>query len=201
MRLYVAPLLFALVTALLVPISAGAQESADCVAVYDSTGTRVGRTSFNTLNSAGVLFEHQGRVASFGVTKNKLNARDDLYFTEADCTGDEYMEWEGDIQRRAHRVGTDVWYPDTMATAAPLVPGSIRSADSGLCTNNPGALNAVVPALNFTIPTFTPPFHLEPEACFALPPAVAALTPYGLGAMALVLAFGSYLWMRRPGVA
>jgi len=35
MRLYVSPLLLALVTTLLVPISAGAQESADCVGVYD----------------------------------------------------------------------------------------------------------------------------------------------------------------------
>ncbi len=36
MRLYVSPFLVALVTTLLVPISAGAQESADCVGVYDS---------------------------------------------------------------------------------------------------------------------------------------------------------------------
>jgi hypothetical protein len=48
---------------------------------------------------------------------------------------------------------------------------------------------------------FTPPFHLEPEACFTPSPAVAALTPYGLGAMALVLGFGSYLMVRRPRVA
>jgi hypothetical protein len=30
---------------------------------------------------------------------------------------------------------------------------------------------------------------------------VTALTPYGLGAMALVLAFGAYLMMQRPEVA
>jgi hypothetical protein len=44
MRLYVCCLLFTLVTALLIPISASAQVDAECIAVYDWNGTRVGRT-------------------------------------------------------------------------------------------------------------------------------------------------------------
>jgi hypothetical protein len=50
---------------------------------------------------------------------------------------------------------------------------------------------------HFRFPTFTPPFHLEPEACYTPSLAVAALTPYGLGAMALVLAFGAYVFGTR----
>ncbi len=85
--------------------------------------------------------------------------------------------------------------------AAPLpIPGSIRQSESGQCSNSVGALNSAVPALNFTLPTFTPPFHLAPEACFTAPPMVTALTPLGLGAMALVMAFAAYV-MRRERFA
>ena len=197
MRLYVAPLLLTLITAVLIPISASAQTGVDCAAIIDSIGTRVARWQ----GGSPVLFGHQGRVARFSlVGKTRLEANANLYFTEANCTGDEYMIWETQVQPQAHQVGTDVWYPDTTATAAPLAPGSRRSAESGFCTNSVGALPAAVPAFNFTLPTFIPPFHLEPEACFTPAPGVAALTPYGLGAMALVFAFGAYLMVRRPMV-
>jgi hypothetical protein len=128
---------------------------------------------------------------------NELAASSNLYFTNANCTGDEYMIWESGIQPQAHRVGTDVWYADTTAIPAPLSPGSRRNADSGFCDNSVGAIGSAVPAFNFTLPTYTPPFHLEPEACYTPPSAVAALTPYGLGALALVLAFGAYVFGTR----
>lgn len=97
---------------------------------------------------------------------NELQASQNLFFTEAFCTGDEYMIWETRVQPQAHRVGTDVWHPDTLAMPAPLSPGSVRQAESGQCSNSVGAESSTVPALNFTLPTFTPPFHLEPEPCF-----------------------------------
>lgn len=98
---------------------------------------------------------------------------------------------------QAHHVGNDFWYPDTTAMPAPLSPGSVRQADSGQCSNSVGALSSAVLAYTFTLPTFTPPFHLEPEACDTPPLAVVALTPYSLGAMALVLAFGAYVFETR----
>lgn len=44
MRLYVAPLLLALVSALLIPISASAQTDTFCTAAYDANGDRVRQT-------------------------------------------------------------------------------------------------------------------------------------------------------------
>jgi len=198
MRLYVSCLLLVLVTALLVPISAGAQESADCVAIIDANGTRVARWQ----GSSTVLFDHQGRVARLSlVTNTRLDANANLFFTGANCTGDEYMIWETPVQPEAHGVGTDIWYPDTTATAAPQFINSSEAAESGQCNPVGSTMDFMVPAFNFTLPTFTPPYHLEPEACFTPSPMVSALTPYALGAMVLVLALSAYLMMKRPEVA
>jgi hypothetical protein len=197
MRAYVSCLSIALVAVSIAPIAAEAVETADCVAVHDSTGVRVGRTSLGTSGSARVLFNHQGKLARLEMWPDELVGEAGLYFTGADCTGDAYMSRNG-MQPFAHLVGTDVWYPDTTVAGAAVGSISERDADSGQCTNSIRALTEALPALNFTLPTYTPPFHLEPEACYTPPPVVAALTPYGLGAMAVVLAFGAYVMVRRP---
>jgi len=199
MRLYVSRLLFALITALLVPISAGAQGSADCVAVYDWNGTRVGR-AHESLADAAVLFNHEGRVAQIVLDRRSIQSTERVYFTGANCTGDMFMVTRGNVNIKAQVVGNDVWYPDLGAAEVSFTAGSVQEND-GICVNGVVAANEVVPAFTFTLPAFTPPFHLEPEACFTPLPMVTALTPYGLGAMALVLAFGAYLMMQRPEVA
>ena len=116
--------------------------------------------------------------------------------------GDAYMIWGNNtVQPPAQKENglNDVWYPDTLATREETSILSKRSS-SDVCTLVSGSVTGV-PALHMTLPTYTPPFHLEPEACYTPPSAVAALTPYGLGAMALVLGFGSYLMVRRPQAA
>jgi hypothetical protein len=166
MRLYVSSLLLALVTALLIPISAGAQESADCAAVIDSDGARVARWQ----GGSQILLGHQGRVAGLEVSMSALSGSAFLYFDGLDCEGDEYMKWHPDLQPEALLVGTDVWFPDTTATPATLLaPISQRHKDDGTCTNIGGNAGSAVPALHFTLPTFAPPFHLEPEPCFTPP--------------------------------
>jgi hypothetical protein len=131
MRLYVSSLLFALVTALLFPVTAEAQHTnADCAAIIDSDGTRVARYQ----GGSAVLFDHQGRVVRFSlVSKTRLDASANLWFTGANCTGDEYMKWESAVTPLAHHVGTDVWYPDTTATPSSQFIGSDKQADSGQC--------------------------------------------------------------------
>jgi hypothetical protein len=93
----------------------------------------------------------------------------------------------------------EVWYPNTLAPRELIDPGSQRLA-TGQCTNASGP-DLLHPALTITLPTYTPRFHVEFEPCFIAPPIVSALTPYGLGTMALVLAFRAYLMMQRPEVA
>lgn len=74
------------------------------------------------------------------------------------------MNSGGGFLEYAHLAGTDVWYPDTTVVPVSVEARSQRRAD-GTCSNIVGTLSAPVPAFNFTLPTFTPPFHLEPEAC------------------------------------
>jgi hypothetical protein len=205
MRLYVSPLLFALLTALVIPISASAQTDAECVAVYDSVGTRVARASIHPGGGLSIdayaFFEDDGILAPLAVYRDVLHGSTAVYFTGTNCTGDAYMLRPESIQTEAHLGGNVVWYPDTAATSAGVTVGYQKLAGTDSCSANNTFLSDAVPAYTFTLPTFTPPFHLESEACYTPSPAVAALTPYGLGAMALVLAFGSYIMVRRPRAA
>jgi hypothetical protein len=90
-----------------------------------------------------------------------------LLFAGVNCEGDEYMTRQSDLQPEAFLVGTDVWFPDTTATPATLLsPISGRNTPDGTCANIAGNVSSTVPALHFTLPTFAPPFHLEPEPCF-----------------------------------
>jgi hypothetical protein len=170
MRLYTFSLLFALVTALLIPISASAQTDAECVAFYDADGTRVARAGVgssspsNDLNEAVIFLAHGGLVALLDVTKNRLVGNGGVWFTGAGCTGDAYM-LAGATQPMAYLNGNDVWYPDTSAPTVSVTSQSERRAD-GSCAATTVVVNPAAPAFNFAIPTFTPPFHLEPEACF-----------------------------------
>ena len=202
MRLYVYSLWFIFVPALLIPVSASAQESADCAAVHDVNGTRVGRLQpAGDLGRTSVLLKHGGRVAQIVFERALVQPGDDVFFTGANCTGDAFMNTSSQVIVGAQVVGTDVWYPDMSAADISGQPFESTRDRNGVCTNGANVVSEVVPAYTFTMPIFTPPFHLEPEACFTPTPAVAALTPYGLGAMALVLAFGSYLMVRRPQAA
>jgi hypothetical protein len=107
------------------------------------------------------------------------------------------MGTSGQVVKAATVVGNDVWYQDMGAAEVSGIATSSHLAADGSCNNATSSANRVVPAYTFTLPTFTPPFHLEPEACYTPDPSVAALTPYGLGAMALVLAFGAYVMRKR----
>jgi len=199
MRLYVPRLLLVLVTALLIPFSASAQQSADCVAVHDWNGTRVGR-AHESIADAAVLFDHEGRVAQIVLDRRSIRSLERVYFTGANCTGDMFMVTQGKVNVTAQVVGSDVWYPDLSAAEVSFTAGSVQEK-TGICNDGVVPANEVVPAYTFTMPSFTPPFHLEPEACFTPSPMVAALTPYALGVMVLVLALSAYLMMQRPQVA
>ena len=182
----------------LVPMSAGAQTDAGCAAVYDSIGTRVGRLHDSGGGDATVLFEHEGRVAKIIFTRNEINDTEKVFFTEANCTGDAFMRTRGQVVTVAQAVGNDVWYPDHGAAELFAQPIESNQDQFGFCDNDGlTEVSQVVPAYTFTLPAFTPPFHLEPEPCFTLPPEVAALGPRSLLAMVMLLAFGAVLFMRH----
>ncbi len=177
MRLYVSCLLFALVTALLIPISASAQTDAECAAIYDSVGTRVARASLHPASGllaikssiiAYALFEHDGRLATLIATKDGLFGGGTAYMG-SNCTPPVYMSRSDSLQPQAYLAGNVVWYPDTAATPAGITTSYWRSPGSGSCTGGTTFLSDAVPAYTFTLPDFTPPFHLEPEPCFTPP--------------------------------
>ena len=119
-----------------------------------------------------------------------------LYYTEPNCASAPFII-RADASTRmmaSHRVGTSILYANPNGT--PQTVNHQSRHDAGDCSNQISTVTGHVPALQFTLP-FTPPFHLEPEACFTPPPMVTALTPYGLGALALVLAFGAYLMKKE----
>jgi hypothetical protein len=198
MRLYVVFVLFALVTALLIPISASAQTDAECLGVYDAFNDRVGRAD-SIGQRMEVLFSDQGHAAQLEVSRESLLGDDQqgVWFSGADCTGDIYMTQKEDLIQIAYLDGNDLWYPDTKAT--PVLFAATSVFDDGTCYSE-SRLLPLVPGFHSTV-SFTPPFHVELEPCYTPDPTVAALTPYSLGAMALVLAFGAYLTMRRQRVS
>jgi hypothetical protein len=89
-----------------------------------------------------------------------------------------------------------VYYSNPFSVQQSIQALSFRDQGTEICEtfNQP---RDAAPAVQFTIPEYTTPFHLEPEACYTPDPSVAALTPYSLGAMALVLAFGAYVMRKR----
>ena len=97
----------------------------------------------------------------------------------------------------AQVVGTTVWYADHAAAEVNpfLTPASARRAD-GSCEVETSSVTNAVPAYTFTLPTFTPPFHLEAEDCRLA--TVAALGPRTLLTMCALLAFVAVVWLRRP---
>ena len=52
-----------------------------------------------------------------------------------------------------------------IAIVAPAF-GAAAADEADPVDQDPISVNETVPAFNFTLPTFTPPFHLEPEDCF-----------------------------------
>lgn len=182
-----------------IPIPAGAQTDAECTAVYDSVGTRVGRSDSTGSNSV-VAFEHQGRIATLIVLRDIFFTQSKVFFSGPNCTGDAFMVTPGTptgphLSVYANVVGSDVWYPDLSAADFSTTVASERSTD-GICSNAGGTIDSAVPAYTFTLPTFVPPFHLEPESCIQSA-SVASFTPFSLLSLTLVLAFVAVVLRNR----
>jgi len=195
MRVLLAAPLVALMAPLLIAASASAQTEAFCTAAYDANGNRVGTATQSDVNTT-LLLNQDGRIIRLDVGATQIAGNATVFYTGPGCTDNAYMLMT-QLQPLAGKDPDldDVWYPDTLALSTTVYLQSERT-NSGPCVND-FQIRDVVPALNLTLPEFTPPFHLESEACYTPDPAVAALTPYGLGAMAFVLAFGAYLMRMR----
>ena len=153
-----------LAVAFLVPMSASAQTGAFCTAVYDANGSRVGQAA-QALGVTTLLLSQNGRVVRLNVTATEISGGGAVFYSEAGCTGDAYM-LRPQLQPLAvnEPSTSDVWYPDTLAVIAQIDTVSERD-NTGVCTPM-FRTDLKLPALNMTLPTFTPPFHLEPEPCF-----------------------------------
>jgi len=180
----------------LVPMSAGALTEIECAAVYDSVGTRVGRAA-DVGGQPRVLFEHEGRVVFFQVSRKKIESIESVLFTEANCMGDAFIHHSGRLSGGYNVVGTNVWYPDLLAPAATLdlAPALSKLDTFGVCTDGSFIATGLVPAFTFTLPTFVPIFHLEPEPCSTV--AVASLGTRALLALCVLFACGAIWRMRR----
>ena len=146
---------------LFVPAPAPAQTEFECTAIYDSNGTRMYR------GDSFVILEHEGVLVRIHVRPNGFASGGHLYFLEPNCTGDTYMyETKNRFWSNSHIIGRDVWYVDTAEISNVLQPiSSFHSSSTGNCEIIFGPDNGLVPTLQFTLPPFVPPFHLEPEPC------------------------------------
>ena len=204
MRLYVSTLWVALVTALLAAIPAEAQlTDIDCVAIVDSVGTRVARVTSGVIDKHFFYKGHNGFTVPFRVNKNDFmhGVAENIWFTDANCSSTPFVQITfGNPSATSVLIGQDVYYAEPAAVPQRFQALSKRSTLDLSCQPTDGFGNFAPAIGQFTLPQYTPPFFIEPEACFTPAPRVAALTPYGLGAMALVLSFGAYLMVRRPTV-
>jgi hypothetical protein len=192
--------LFALVAVLLVPFTVEAQTTdVDCVALFDSDGTRVARTSNANFENLMFYKEHNGFAVQLQYIENGFRTGGGAVdFTDANCSSTPFVEpaYSYPISSGV-LIGQDVYYSDPVAVPQNIQVLSYLSEDDGSCQPTNKFRDASPVIGQFTLPQYTPPFHLEPEACYTPPSAVAALTPYSLGAMALVLAFGAYVFGTR----
>jgi hypothetical protein len=198
MRLYVSLLLLAFAIAFATPSPAVAQlTDVDCLALFDADGTRIARSI--TTNSTNVFFSktHNGFPVLIQAETDSLNSLGGtLYFTDANCSSTPFV-YNPDDMLPTVLIGQDVYYSDPTAVDQNIRALSYLSESDGSCYQTDEFRDAAPVIGQFTLPQYTPPFHLEPEACYTPDPSVAALTPYGLGAMAFVFAFGAYLMRRR----
>jgi hypothetical protein len=205
MRLYVSCRFFILVAAFHIPSSAVAQTDVDCVAIFDALGDRVARVVTAIENSPAFYIENNGFAFPFRLKDQLIyGTRDALYFADSTCSGTPYLLANGEIPPSPSPVsvahGPDVYYAEPDAPQVSIGLGGRRRTDTWVCEGSglPGGANGAWAAQQFfVIPKYQSPFTIEPEACFVPPPMVTALTPYSLGAMALMLAFGAYVLRKR----
>jgi hypothetical protein len=201
MRLHAAPLLIVLVAAFHVPSPAEAQVSdVDCVAIFDSDGNRVARSQVPTSSGGVFHMGHNGFAVPLYMDDQTINGSVGfLRFTDTSCLSTPFIQpiSGGSVGPESAVIGQEVYYTEAPSDTQAVQLRSRLNLSSGVCQTE-NAIDEVTPALGqFSLPAFTPPFHLEPEACYTPDPSVAALTPYGLGAMAFVFAFGAYVMKKR----
>jgi len=147
-------------------IAPQAAEAQLCIAAFDSAGMRVATASLDG-NVADAWFDQGNQVTRLEVRRNSLEGNTTVYFTELDCTGIAYIERSG-LVTQAHLVGNSVTFADATANEVPnALSASQRFGGTGECLNGQGSVNNAQPTLTFSIPTFSPPFHLEAEDCFS----------------------------------
>ncbi len=171
MRLYVSCLLVALVTALLIPISAGAQESADCAAVFDSTGARIARVQHYEDPYVIAFLNHNGNLVPIRAGHGRISGFQEqkLFYTEPDCVSDSFIVHAPSSRfMYSRRVGSSIVYADPNGVSEDVGYQSINDVIHG-CLTTIGIAHGVVSTLQFTLPTFTSPFKVKPEPCFTPP--------------------------------
>jgi hypothetical protein len=143
--------------------------------------------------------EHNGIAVPLYIQGQALTGlEDNIYFADASCSSEPFLyDRPLDLTVVSGVMGQDVFYNFPSTGLQNLQYNSRFDTKSETCIATSDSSELLPAVYNFTIPQYITPFHLEPEACYTPSPAVAALTPYGLGAMALVLGFGSYLMVRR----
>ena len=175
MRAYVSCLLFSLVTALLIPISAEAQViDVDCVAIIDSGGARVARTELIDDFQVRVFhIEHNGFAVPFRLISQEIyGTRNEVRFTDTACSSAPFVNFAGNLtpSPTSAVIGQDVYYAEPSSVGKFVAVQSEIRTDTGSCKSSSDPAANVVPALHhFTIPSYTPPFTIEPEPCSTPP--------------------------------
>jgi hypothetical protein len=206
MRLFLLAILVAIPAVLQSPTSAEAQiTDVDCVAIVDSVGTRVARATQSDNGQQPVFnLGHNGLAIPFNFNPAPPfihGTQDQVWFTNADCSSTPFVNAGPDFPAPISvAIGGNVYYsqPNAAVQHRTFLARRREGSSGGSCELLTDVRSDMAPAsLQFTLPDYKPPFYIEPEACYTPDPSVAALTPYSLGAMAFLLAFGAYLMVAR----
>lgn len=158
-----------LIIMLFISISANAQESADCVGVYDDVGTRFGRTIPGDGPSLHAFFvEVDGVVIAMEVLSNRIRAGSRISFTDSTCSSAPFLPVPNKtpVSGVAALIGQTLYYADTTISQQSIGINSFRSTETGICESEFNPTGDGLPALQATFPQRIPPFHLEVEPCF-----------------------------------
>lgn len=185
MRAYCSCLLLALVAALFIPISAGAQADIDCVALVDSDSTRVARAVQDVeVNAIDFYVRHNGLAIPLRVvnqtivgstgTQTIIGDGGIVWFVDADCSSQPLIPVSENLNSTilpasAVVAEQNVYYSDPASVPQRIEVLSLKHDDNGICSPDTREIAAVPAVAQFEIPQYMSPYHLEPEPCFTPP--------------------------------
>lgn len=161
-------LLFIIIMAF-ISVFASAQESADCIGIYDSVGVRVASaTSGDGSTLSSFFVQINGIPVELSVIHNEIRGSGRVVFTDTTCSINPFFEQKADnlfISGKGAFIGDTLYYTNPISLNQILTVNSFVQSGTEDCVEEFIPNISGFPAAQTIFPEFTPPFHLEPEFC------------------------------------